>query len=223
MRRGCLLPATVVAVTLLAPVGAHAADEIGISRDGTSWSSNLDEPLFDPGLRWVPGDTRTSSFFVRNQGPSGSAITIEVRSLDSDELLADDDIHLRARAAEGAWVDLRNEVTSTRLTEETIEQAAAVRVDVNATFDRASTNQSQVGRLAIAFRVRLADADADAAAGEPGDGDLDGAAPSAGDTVGHLPDTGFATPRWIVLSGLGLALVGVLLASRLRGDREVWS
>ncbi|GAA0189544.1 hypothetical protein GCM10008944_01010 [Cytobacillus oceanisediminis] len=218
MRRGCLLPATVVAVTLLAPVGAHAADEIGISRDGTSWSSNLDEPLFDPGLRWVPGDTRTSSFFVRNQGPSGSAITIEVRSLDSDELLADDDIRLRARAAEGAWVDLRNEVTSTRLTEKTIEQGAAVRVDVNATFDEASTNQSQVGRLAIAFRVRLADA----AAGEPGD-DLDGAGPSAGDTVGDLPDTGSPTPRWIVLGGLGLALVGVLLASRLRVDREVWS
>ncbi|WP_156368086.1 LPXTG cell wall anchor domain-containing protein [Aeromicrobium sp. Leaf291] len=218
MRHGCLLPATVVAVTLLAPVGAHAADEIGISRDGTSWSSNLDEPLFDPGLRWVPGDTRTSSFFVRNQGPSGSAITIEVRSLDSDELLADDDIHLRARAAEGAWVDLRNEVTSTLLTEKTIEQGAAVRVDVNATFDEASTNQSQVGRLAIAFRVRLADA----AAGEPGD-DLDGASPSAGDTVGDLPDTGSATPRWIVLGGLGLALVGVLLASRLRVDREVWS
>lgn len=216
MRRGCLLPAALATVTLLAPAGAHAADEIGISRDGTSWSSNLDEPLFDPGLRWVPGDTRTSSFFVRNQGPSGSAITIEVRSLDSDELLADDDIHLRARAAEGAWVDLRNGVTSTRLTDETIERGAAVRVDVNATFDGASTNQSQVRRLAIAFRVRLADA----AAGEPGDGDLDGAAPSAGDTVGDLPDTGSATMRWMLAGGLGLVLAGVLLAARLREDHE---
>lgn len=220
MRRGRLLPAALATVTLLAPAGAHAADEIGISRDGTSWSSNLDEPLFDPGLRWVPGDTRTSSFFVRNQGPSGSAITIEVRSLDSDELLADDDIHLRARAAEGAWVGLRNGVTSTRLTEETIEQGAAVRVDVNATFDQASTNQSQVRRLAIAFRVVLADA-----AAEDPDGGSDGVppAPWTDDVQGDLPDTGSATMRWMLAGGLGLVLVGVLLAARLREDREAWS
>lgn len=231
MRPGRLLLAGLTTTTLLGVSVAHAADEIGLSDDGVTWSSGLDAPLFDPDVRWVPGDSRTESFYVRNEGPSGASLTIEARSADEDDLLADDDIDLRARADGGAWVALRNGVASTRLTEREIEQDGVVEVDVNATFDPTSTNQSQVRRLALDFRVLLADAagtdgesDADADGGT--DADLDGPGvdadldpPAGEETTGALPGTGTTTERWILLLGAALVVGGTSLVVRRR-DRE---
>lgn len=223
MKRGAPLLA-LVATVLLHVTAAHATDGIGISDDGVTFSAGLDRPLFDPAVRWVPGDSRTKSFFVRNQGPSGASMTIEARSADKDELLADDDIDLRARADGGGWVVLRNGIASTRLTDEAIEQGGVVRVDVNAVFDPASTNQSQVKRLALDFRVQLADARG--TAGEPGDdhdGGTDVGDPSTPQGASGLPDTGATAPQWLVAVGAALALSGITLLARRREDERTTS
>ncbi len=220
MRRGRFLLAGGAALLVLGPSLAHAADEIGLSADGSSWSAGLDDPLFDPDVRWVPGDSRTASFFVRNQGPSGAAMTIEARSADRDQLIADDDIDLRARADGGEWVDLRNGVASRRLTDRAITRGGVVRVDVNAVFDPASTNQSQVKRLALDFSVALADA-AGSGGGADADGgaDGDGGGPGSGDTPAALPDTGAGTTRTVVLVALA-AVVGGIGALGVPGRKE---
>jgi LPXTG-motif cell wall-anchored protein len=226
---------TVALLLLLGVSAARADDEIGLSADGSSWTDGLDEPLFDPDVRWVPGDSRTETFFVRNQGPTGAAMTIEARSADRDELLADDEIALRARAAGGTWVPLQNGAASARLTDAVIERGGVVRVDVNATFDPASSNQSQVKRLALDFRVVLADAvgtdgegDADADGGGGGDIDVDSdsdggagadAGSSGGEATGALPDTGASTSRWILLLGTASVVAGAI-ALRRRDDTK---
>ncbi|KQO38261.1 LPXTG cell wall anchor domain-containing protein [Aeromicrobium sp. Leaf245] len=233
MRRARLLLAGLATTTLLGASVAYAADEIGLSDDGVTWSSGLDAPLFDPDVRWVPGDSRTESFYVRNEGPSGASLTIEARSADEDDLLADDDIDLRARADGGAWVELRNGVASARLTEREIEQDGVVQVDVNATFDPTSTNRSQVRRLALDLRVRLADAagtdgESDADADGGADADLDGSGvdadldpPEGEEAAGALPGTGTTTEGWILLLGAALVLGGTSLVVRRRGHEGV--
>ncbi len=221
-RRLIGLATVVVGATCLLAPPAHAAEEIGLSNDGTTWSSTLEHPLFDPAFRWVPGDSETASFYVRNQGPSSALLTIEARSAGTDELLDDDDIALRARAADGEWVSVENGVASRSLTSESIRRGDVVEVVVNATFDPVSTNQSQTRHLLLRLDVTLTDALEDG--GGEGAGNDDGPGGSgvgSGSLAGLLPETGSAT-TWLALwVGALLAGLGLALAARRRQDDEV--
>lgn len=188
---------------------ARAADEIGLSNDGVTWSSSLPAPLFDPDFRWVPGDSETATFYVRNQGPSGSQMVIQARSSDTDELLANEDIDLQARVVGEEWVPLRNGVPSRPLTERSIGQGAVVQIEVNATFDPASTNQSQLSLLPLSFSVTLTDA-----LEGPGTGDRSDDHLSAG---GLLPETGAAR---LLLALTAVGAVSLVLGSALLNRRQ---
>lgn len=202
--RGLLLAGLVVA----APTTAAAGDEIGLSKDGSNWSPTLPAPLFDPGFRWVPGDDETSSFFVRNQGPSGATLTISVRSADTDQLLSNSDIELFARGDGGSWITLANGVATSALTERSITRGGTARVDVRAHFNPASVNQSQTKSVPLTFVVTLTQASGsgrnpgDNEDGDDDDEGRDGDLPGTGSTVG--PAT-----LWLaaILIGGGLALV----------------
>ncbi len=195
---------TCMTLLLLGSASAHAADEIGLSRDGITWASELPGGLFDDASRWVPGDSETESFYVRNQGPTDAVMVIEARSADSDELLSNDDIELRARVDGGTWVDLENGAPSKSLSQQRMGEDDEVHVEVNATFDPASSNQSQSKTLDLTFTVTLADA---LQAGE-GDSDND-----------LLPDTGAQISSWLVIAAGALLTLGVWLVRR-RGVRD---
>lgn len=190
---------TCMSLLLLGSTSAHAVDEIGLSRDGVSWASELPGGLFDSAFRWVPGDSETESFYVRNQGPTDAVMVIEARSADSDELLNKDDIVLRARVDGGTWVDLENGAPSKSLSQQRIGEGDEVHVDVNATFDPASTNQSQSKTLDLTFTVTLADA-------------LDG--DDGGSDNGLLPDTGAQVYSWLVIAAGSMLTLGVWLVRR---------
>lgn len=218
----CLLRlvTVVAAATCLLVPPAHAADEIGLSNDGATWSSSLPQPLFDPAFRWVPGDSETASFYVRNQGPSSALMTVEARSADTDDLLENDDITLRARADGGQWVSLDNGVASESLTARSIGQGGVVQIDVNASFDPASTSRSQDKRVALRFAVTLADA-----LEGPGDDDSDGADDGAAgsgtggpDASGIIPSTGSVVDPLLLLIGAIMVGVGLALAARRRRE-----
>ena len=174
---------------------AWAAPEIGLSNDGVNFGPALAQPIFDPQLRWVPGDAHTGSFYVRNQGPSRALMTIVARSRNGDRLFTGNDITLRARVAGGAWFTLNDGVTSADLTEAGIPRGQVVRVDVNARFLFASPNATQLRPLRAVFEVSLRQ--------DPTDRSHHG--------QGGLPSTG--GPRlWVLFAGsaalgLGLALV----------------
>lgn len=214
-----LLVAIVAGSCLLAsPV--HAAEEIGLSNDGVTWSSTLERPLFDPAFRWVPGDSETASFYVRNQGPSSALLAIAARSADTDELLEHDDIRLRARAAGGDWVAIENGVASRSLTSQSLRRGASTQVQVNATFDPASTNQSQTKVLRLDFVVTLADHRAleppDAA-----DGSADESSSIPTGVGAALPSTGSPLGILGLMIGALLVLLGGHLARRRGDDGDV--
>ncbi|MCL3836923.1 hypothetical protein [Aeromicrobium duanguangcaii] len=219
MRR--LAPAAVSAGMLLAAVApATAADEIGVSRDGRNWSATLTEPLFDPDTRWVPGDTRTVSFFVRNQASSHARLVATVRSDDGDDLWSDGHVTLRARVR-GAWFPLHNGRPSADLTLESLRPGTAVRVDVRAGLDPASTNAEQASRLNLTFGLRLTDADEGVAGataeadGATGSGRSDG-------PDGWLSRTGTSAPAILIWLAAAATAAGAafMAAGRREGEEE---
>lgn len=191
---------------------AYASDEIGLSNDGVTWSSSLPKPLFDTDFRWIPGDDQTASFYVRNQGPSGAMITIEARSSDSDKLMSNNDIVMKARVDTGQWVDLDNGVPTASLTSRGIRRGEKVRVDVNAVFVNSSPNRSQTKELNINFRVHLEDWVA--ANGGTGSG---GTKDDSGES-GALPDTGAQVAAWMLVVGFAVTILGSLVVARRDRD-----
>ncbi len=174
----------------LVPSAAQAADEVGLSWDGSTWSEQLSEPMFDPAARWVPGDVGTKVFHVRNQAESGAILTIAVATRDDDGLLRYEDIRLSARVGTEDWMDLESTEQNFRLSNDALPAGESRKVEVRAHFDFASPNRSQNKQLALKFIVTLTDAQA--SPGGPGDpGEVE---PTAPETPGQGEPTDPGTP-----------------------------
>lgn len=207
VRRWPSMIAVPVAVALAGP--AAAADDPGpvaVSTDALHWSNGLTEPLFDPDVRWVPGDLRTAAFFVRNGGPTPATIQLQVRAVD-DALLRTGDIRFAARADGGTWAALDQDRATSLLRVEPLAVADHSTIEIRAEFDPASSNRSQQASADLWFDVRLSQSV------------VEGDANPAGGN-GWLPDTGAPALAPLVLAGAGLLGVGVGLARRRREVRH---
>ena len=202
-----------VLVSIAVAIGAgpaSAADEVGLSLDGQTWTDELRRPLFDPALRWVPGDTEQRSFWVRNQGPSRASMRIRVETKDPGGLLRRDDIRIDARVSGGSWTPLPDAGGAQPLTDQTLAMGDRVRVDLRVAFVAESTNPSELRELPLRFVVRLTQAG-------PGGGKDDD------DNSGFLPDTGAAVERWLLWVAAGLIGSGLaLLLARRRREEQPW-
>ncbi|QIX26923.1 hypothetical protein ncot_10140 [Nocardioides sp. JQ2195] len=200
----------VAALALGVPSPAVAADEVGVSWDGQSWSSHLAEPLFDPSVRWVPGDVREVSFFVRNQASDAGHLTISVESRDRDHLLRNGDIDLSAKVGRDRRVRLEQTDRTFRLSSDSLSGGESRRIRIRASYDPTSTNATQRDDLALSFRVTLADASA------TNGGAVTDGSPDESDRL--LPGTGAPATGWlIVTAGVGM---GVGAALMRRKDRK---
>lgn len=191
----------------LAASAAHAADELHVSWDGDVWSEQLSDPLFDPTVRWVPGDFEVEVFYVRNQAEGGATLTIAVTAVDRHYLMGYEDIRLSARLAPGDWVDLEHTEQNFRLNNDALPAGEVHKVEVRAYFDSNSPNRSQNKELALNFRVILSDGHV--ATEDP-------EAPGADDeeSTGPLPQTGTSGLHWLILTagtaiGVGMAVLGM--------------
>ena len=191
---------------------AHASDEIGLSLDGRTWTSDLRRPLFEPAMRWVPGDSETRSLWVRNQGPTGASMRLAVRSTDLDTLLERDDILISARVRGGRWVPLNDGGAGSPLTEGALAQGDRLRLDVRVAFVAAATNRSEVDKLPLDFVVRLTQ-------DRPGGGG-GGEGNSDGWGSGDLPATGAAVEPWLLWLAAGLIGSGLALLVARRREEE---
>lgn len=218
-----MLSAAALVLLLTSASPASAADEIGLSLDGTHWGDSVVEPLFDADAVWVPGDTRTVPFFVRNHAETGAELTVDVTADDHDRLWADDHLALRARV-EGRWVELRNGVPSAELTAASIGSGEHVRVDLQAAFDPGSGNASQDKALHLVLTVHLAGAIDDVEGpkdGGPNDGGPDGRSDDdPNDHAGWLPSTGSETPMMLMWLAGSAIVVGAALVAAGRRERE---
>ena len=202
-------------IIMLPSAPAYAADEIAVSTDGVAWGSSLTQPLFDPNFLWVPGDDESTSFYVRNQGPSGAQLRVNVQSTDPAKLVADDDIVVWARAGGGRWIRILDGAAPTSVTERIVGEGGVTRIDLRVRFDPTSVNQSQVKSVRLSFVVTLSQAVAggdsdDRGGGDDGDDrDRNGFLPGAGSTLD-------AVWLWIAAALIG---GGIGMRSRFRRER----
>ncbi|HEY0905401.1 MAG TPA: hypothetical protein VGE14_16065 [Marmoricola sp.] len=216
---------------------AAAADVPGVvavSVDGVHWTSSLSEPIFDPDVRWVPGDRRTSSFFVRNSGPTPATVRVQVLAED-DDLVRAGDLRFAARVDGGTWAQLPPDGAAALVRVAPLPQGRRSVVDIRIAFDPASTNSSQRADLELWFVVRLTEAQPGYLPGEaPGEqpgqqpgqvpGEVPGNAPGVDDDdgvgVGWLPATGAPAVTVTVVVAASLLGVGLGLTRRRQEARH---
>jgi hypothetical protein len=178
-----------------------------------SWGSQLTGPLFDPSIHWVPGDVRTRSFFVRNDGATAASLRVEGRDAVTGELTDDHAVALFARADAGRWLPLPVGGLSARLNTVALPVGGVSRVDVRAVFDPAADNHSQEERAELTFVVALQDAGvAEGPTGQP-------TGHATGHGTGHLPGTGAPEITVPLAAAAGLVGAGVALVGRRRVRR----
>jgi len=185
---------------------ASAANEIGLSRNGVTFTSSLSGSLFDPAFVWVPGDVESETFYVRNQGGDTARLTVDILGEQVSELIESGDLHVTATSgSQGTTISSAGD--HRLLTVPDVQADQIVPVKVTVAFDEASTNETQLLSSDLTFRINLKQTSA-----VLGEGDEDG--------DGLLPDTGAMTPLW--LAGLAAICIGsgAALISRRRTHTE---
>ncbi len=154
---GLVLGVAAALVTAVAPATADArGGAVLVSPDGSTWSADLPAPLFDPAVRWVPGDSRTSSFYVENRGSTPAEVGLQVSAQDGDALLGPGYVDLRARVAGGPWTPV-GESVGPPLDSIAIGVGESRRVDVRAGLRAAADNLTRTSVVALTFVVRLSE------------------------------------------------------------------
>ncbi len=176
LRRSLVI--VLAALAVLMPSMASAADEMGLSRDGVTYAPTLEGTLFDDGMTWVPGDTETATFFVRNQGKAAAQLTIDLLGASMTALLDSGDLTVTASAG-GQTGTLASAAEQRLLTVQGIVDQQVVPVTITIAFDPASTNDTQLLASDVGFRVNLQQT-----------GPLDGGSGSNDGGVGQVPDSG---------------------------------
>lgn len=184
--------------TLLRAPAVQAADGVQLSRDGQSWSGELDGPLFGPEARWVPGDRRIADLWVRNAGPGPADLTVST-TVGGAGLIADDAVDVRLRPAGGTWRDV---VAGTGIVDTgDLAEGDGIHYELEAAFSPSASAGSERSSIWLVLDVAL-----------------EGRGLTAGDESGHspLPDAGSPVTWWLLV-GAGVMLgagVGLLVAGR---------
>jgi hypothetical protein len=157
MRRIAVLVALLALLGLAAP--ATAAQQIGLSWDGTTWSTQLTGTLFNRAgsiQSWVPGDSDSESFYVRNQGGDAAQLKVEY-DLPPNTLVNDTDFEVTASIDGAAPVVLTPGTDWLPVGDTRVANGGVAHVAVTATFRWTSPNHSMDEVLPIDFRVTLSE------------------------------------------------------------------
>lgn len=202
-RIACLM-ALVVLVLTGSP--ASAADEIGLSPDGVTFTPELAQPLFDSAIRWVPGDSRSATFFVRNQGGSAARLAVDILGRVPSDLLDTGDISITATGGGTSLTPATDGGTHRLLSRDSLDDGQVVPITITIAFDEDSTNETQLLASTIDFRVTLngiAAIDSNGAEGQLSDGNA------------ALPDTGAPGLLGLaIFAALCLGAGGALISRR---------
>lgn len=213
------------AIALLAPSAALAAGAILLSSDGVSFAPTYSGVLFNGIAKFVPGDTQSEVFYVRNGGPDDGYLRLTLRDVTGSPVLINGlSVSTSVPGGPGADVELSKSQPCWVLNEGIFVAAGAtVAVTASLTFDPASGNTTQNGSANFNLGVNLTDT---AVVLPPtncgGSGPLvPGTLDSGGSTTGELSYTGTEVPVMLIsvaafVIGVGLYLV-VAARRRKRG------
>jgi hypothetical protein len=204
---------------------ARASGEVLVSNTDSGFAETLAEPLFDPALRWVPGDVRSATFYVRNTTRDPAGLSLSLIDDAAGALLDSGALEMRVSSAGAPWsADPRGPARTMR-SEVPLAAGTSAPVVVRVSFDPAASNRTQLLSSELRIRVRLA---------QGGHIDLEpGTAPGAhpagpdaapGPDGGPLPGTGLpAGLAWLFLLGslsLGTGVALVTRRSHHHGDSD---
>jgi LPXTG-motif cell wall-anchored protein len=186
---------------------ASAADEIGLSRDGVTFSSSLSGSLFDPAFTWVPGDVESETFYVRNQGDATARLTVDILGEQVSDLIASGDLHVTASSGSHSRT-VSDGAEHRLLAIPDVNADEIVPITITVAFDDASTNETQLLSSDLKFRINLKQTSAVLGEGAEDDDD------------GLLPDTGAQSPLWLAALAAIFIGSGAALISRRRTHTE---
>jgi LPXTG-motif cell wall-anchored protein len=194
-----------VTVALGAPAPAIAAEGISFSRDGVTWTPSLPSPLFDDAVRWVPGDSRTAVFYLRNDSGADARLQVDVRTRDLDDLMRVGDLEIASRVDDGPWGAVS--APGTHRTADGSAAAGSVHViEMRVTLPAESDARSQTLRVGFDVLVTLSHEDIGVETSPSGAG---------------LPTTGGTVDAALLLTGASAVMIGgALLAGRRRRRRS---
>lgn len=180
---------------------AARGPEVGVSLDGVHYEAGITQPLFDPKLRWVPGDERSSRFWVRNQAVDPGDLTIDLLTQNRQDLFDSSYLSISARAGVGPWHTVTAGTPMRLIRTTDFPAKAEVPVTVLVAVAAEAPNTTMVLATDLDFRITLTDARATGPNVTDGPGGL-------------LPSTGAAASWWVVPLGLLLLLAGTFLLGR---------
>lgn len=186
----------------LIPPATAGPGAIELSWDAKSWSPSLQGALFEPGDRWVPGETGTRTFWLRNGSADAASLRIGI-DLVEDGLGVPADLKLSAQVANGPWVPVASSRDGHWLAVQRVRAHDVVRYRMRAEFGWHSTAE----RVAAHLTIKAALAGTDAGALDESDG-RDPALPGVGTPI---------TKATIVLGLLALGGGAALLRRRRSG------
>lgn len=194
--------AMAIGLVLVGATPASAADELGLSRDGVTFTSSLSGSLFDPAFTWVPGDVESETFYVRNQGDATARLTVDILGEQVSDLISSGDLHVTASSGSASQT-ISDKDDHRLLTIPGVEPDEIVPVTVTVAFDDASTNETQLLSSDLSFRINLKQTSA-----------------VLGEGAEDLPDTGAQTPLWLAALAAVCIGSGAALISRRRTHTE---
>lgn len=210
MKRSVAVLFAVLIAVFSTAAPAAAADELGISSDGVTFTPTFHGPLFDSAVRWVPGDSRSATFYVRNQGGAPARMTVDILGDHVGDLLDSGDLTITASAG-GETGSTTDGAERRLITLPAVEPDEVVPVTISVDFDFSSPNDTQLRSTDLSFRINLSQTSAVLGEGEEADDD---------NGNGLLPDTGAQTPLWLAALAAICIGSGAALISRRRTQPE---
>ncbi len=214
-----LLALVVACLGLALAAPANAASQIGLSTDGVHWGSHLSQ-LFPAGFRWVPGDSETSTFYVRNQSGDPAALSITLLGGSVQSLMSSGDLTVSARVDAGSYHAVS--ATGDHVLLKAVPTAAGAHHKITVKVDFAASSQNPTQNQRFDFRVRVGLAQATGTGqgngnGHHGNGNGNGSGQGGADGSGSgLPNTGADVSPLALYLALGLCLGGSVLIVRSR-------
>jgi LPXTG-motif cell wall-anchored protein len=205
---------TALAMGLLAVCGwgapAQAAGELGLSPDGVHWAATLPAPIFDPAFRWVPGDSETASFYVRNQAKEAGALTVTMLAPAVHDLIDSGDLTVSAQFENKPFVSVTTAGAHTLVDAVTVPPKGVRKITIRVAFDPTSPNSTEDKLLDLRFGVTLTQRGSAVSPPQTGTGHGNGG--TGVSAPGGLPNTGSDTSPLMLLLAVLLCVGGAALA-----------
>jgi hypothetical protein len=243
--RSCALLVVAVLCLLTSSAARSAAQDhaqpdrqaLQVSLDGSTWTESINRSLFDPEVRWVPGDVRDARFFVRNAKPEQGDLRVVLQRVKREALLDTGFLTVAARVGAGPWVEIEMGGRHELIDSADVASGAEVPVELRASLSPDAPNRTMVLATDLDLQLTLTQAGVvdDATSGDPdgpngsgGNGDPDNPSTpdvptgvDAGGDAGDRPFTDRSLGPWpLPLALLLLGAGAVLVARRTNQDED---